>query len=79
MILQKGVERGLLTNDIEGAKPKDLSVLKGRRHRDFFSDYNELNEVYNKIQDQKLNDLLNYQKPPTGDGSAPFQLGRGDP
>ena len=51
----------MVTNDIEGARPKDLSVLKGRRHRDFFSDYNELNEVYNKIQDQKLNDLLNYQ------------------
>jgi len=41
----------LLTEDIEGARPKDLSVLKGRRHRDFFSDYNDLNNVYNKIQD----------------------------
>ena len=41
----------MLTEDIEGARPKDLSVLKGRRHRDFFSDYNDLNNVYNKIQD----------------------------
>ena len=48
----------LKTQDIDGAKPRDLSILKGRRHKDFFNDYNQLNDVYNKISYQKLNDPL---------------------
>lgn len=61
LILQSDFNRRLVTDDIDGAKPKNLSVLKGRRHRDFFNEYRELNEVYNKIGYQQLNDPIQFE------------------
>ncbi len=49
LILQRGVERRLMTNDIEGAQPRSLQVLKGRKHKDFFHDNTEMNHIYNRI------------------------------
>jgi hypothetical protein len=49
IILQREVDQRLTTQDIEGARPRDLSITKGRRHKDFFNEYSELNEIYNKI------------------------------
>ena len=58
MILQKGIERRLMTNDIDGAQPRNLSILKGRKHKDFFYENSDMNEIYNKVGFQRLNDPI---------------------
>jgi hypothetical protein len=49
LIMQRDLDYRLTTNDIDGAQPRNLNILKGRKHQNFFNDYSELNEVYNKI------------------------------
>ncbi|TNV78984.1 hypothetical protein FGO68_gene11239 [Halteria grandinella] len=51
----------LKTQDIDGAQPRNLNILKGRRHKDFFNEYKDLNEIYNKIGYQQLNDPLHHE------------------
>jgi hypothetical protein len=58
LILQKGIERRLMTNDIDGAQPRNLSILKGRKHKDFFYENSDMNEIYNKVGFQRLNDPI---------------------
>lgn len=47
-----------MTNDIDGAQPRNLSITKGRRHKDFFNDNKQMNEIYNKVGYQMLNDPI---------------------
>jgi hypothetical protein len=72
LILQRGVERRLMTNDIEGAQPRSLQILKGRRHKDFFQEDVQMNQIYNRIGYQNLNNPLHHE----GNDKNDFDVGK---